>query len=64
MVFPIIYISVSDDQRHLTIDGHLALLEQFLMAIRAGQGGKRGDQQREIISAEQLKQQVQGLQHD
>ena len=64
MVCPVIYISVSDDRRHLTIDGHLVLLSQFLVAIRAGEEGKPSNQRTEITKAAQLKQQGQGMQHD
>ena len=63
MVFPVIYISLSDERTHLTIDGHLVLLEQFLLTIRAGERGDLPDYPKAITDEQQPRQQEQEVQH-
>ncbi len=37
-----IYVSVSDKDRHLTLDGDLDLLDRLLATIKAGRDDERG----------------------
>jgi len=33
MTYPTVYISVTDEKRHLTIDGNLELFNQFIQSL-------------------------------